>query len=375
MIFIKQGRYKRFLFLSSLLFFVVIGIVLVDRQSRKIADHVISEVLTKILINKQDFQLPYDNTNPIIYDNDAVDDVYTDDYLMALASAGDINLVGMITSSSVSPYNKHVTSSGYEKGVPQRAEGVKYARNSGFRNIPDPVRGTKGHLHKPSSGKIEDTEPIGSEGSWLIVEEARKANPDKPLVLVMGGPLTVAADAYLLDNSVAEKIVVAWLGGRENDMADYNGWADHWAAYIVLQRFRLVQFPAWEIGGLAAPSVPKDRLTELPNTELSKWMIAKQHPNGLPAEREADAPPAISLMQTDYVKEKIVRVRKFKFRRFEVKRVSFSHWIVESDREQPAFKEDPKGRAFVVTYADKDVAPEEWWRALRNPAAYSAIHK
>ena len=43
--------------------------------------------------------LPYDNTCPIIYDNDDADDMYTDEYLLSLVSAGNITLKGMITSS------------------------------------------------------------------------------------------------------------------------------------------------------------------------------------------------------------------------------------------------------------------------------------
>ena len=44
--------------------------------------------------------LPYDNTCPIIiYDNDDADDRYTDEYLLSLASAGDITLQDMITTS------------------------------------------------------------------------------------------------------------------------------------------------------------------------------------------------------------------------------------------------------------------------------------
>lgn len=53
-------------------------------------------------------ELPYDNSNPVIYDNDWTND-YVDWYLMALTSAGEIDYRGIITSSSVSPYNRHMT--------------------------------------------------------------------------------------------------------------------------------------------------------------------------------------------------------------------------------------------------------------------------
>jgi hypothetical protein len=295
---------------------------------------------------KTTITLPYDNKNPIVYDNDEVIDVYTDDYLMALASAGEIDLRGMITSSFD------------EKKKKDRVMGVRYARAAGFRHIPDPTAGAKG-LERPSSGRIEDTKPLGSPGSHVIVNEAKKAQPENPLVVIMGGPLTVVADAYLLDQSVAENLIVAWLGGTMTDMADYNGWADPWAAYIVLQRLKLVQFPAVATGKHAAPVVPKPRLYELPESDLRQWMIAKQGPTGtLPDDRDVDAPPAIALMRGDYVQE--------------VKTVSFSHWITRKEREQPAFKDDPEGTAIVVTKASRTVATEEWWRAMKNPAAWAA---
>lgn len=315
-------------------------------------------------ISIQTVELPYDNTNPIIYDKDEVINCYMDDYIMALASTGDINLVAMITSSTIQPYNKHVTAQDYERMVVQRAEGVNHARASGLYNIPDPIAGPKRHLEKPPLGRIEDTQPIGAPGSWLIVSEAKKATPEKPLVVVMGGALTVASDAYLLDNSIADKVVVAWSGGTTDGMEDYNGWADAWAACIVLQKLRLVQFPAFQ----AVPYVPKSRLFELPATELRQWMINKQHthwktPDGQlqPGSCDADAPPAISVMRRDYV--------------LRAKRVSFSDWKTVDGHEVPVFESNPTGGALVITMASKEVATDEWWRALKNPAAYGVTSR
>ncbi|MDQ3732248.1 MAG: hypothetical protein M3329_09900 [Pseudomonadota bacterium] len=306
--------------------------------------------------------LPYDNTNPVIYVKDDPINCYTDDYVMALASAGDIRLVGMVTSSSVAPFNNLVTPEDYERFVVQRVEGIMHAKNSGFRNIPDPVRGPKGHLEKPASGKIEDTQPLGSEGSRLVVNEAKKATSDKPLLLIVCTGLTVAADAYLLEPSIADKVVVAWLGGRASSMADYDGWSDPWAASVVLQKLSLVQFPPWE----ADPHVPKSKLIELPDTPFRRWMINKQHsywktPTGQlqPGSSDGDAPPVISAMRKDYV--------------MQAKRVSFRRWTTKHGHQLPVFKKDPNGKALVVTCADRRVATEEWWRALKNPAAYKAL--
>lgn len=292
----------------------------------------------------------------VIYDNDEVVDVYTDDYIMALAHKEQITLVGMITSTSVSPYNRWVMPEGYDRMLRDRETSVSLARSIGWSHIPDPTRGPNRHLEKPRSERIEDTIPISSAGSWLVVNQAQRASPGNPLVLVMGGPLTLAADAYLLDPSIADRIVVMWLGGRVHDMNDYNGWADPWAAYIVLQRLRLVQFPVM----MAPPFVPKRRLaSDLPESTLQKWMVEKQLQSpilDLPGDYDGDGPPAIALMRSDYV--------------VETKGVSFSHWERLGDdvdpHEVPVFKDAPQGKAIVVTRANAAVATEEWWRAISS---------
>lgn len=245
--------------------------------------------------------IPYNNSSPVIYDNDETIDVYTDDYLMALSDLGDIRLLGFVTSSSVEPFNKWVSDADFDRMIKERDDGLRAAKDSGLHNIPKHYVGTRGHLVKPQSGLIEDTTPLDSDGSRFIIKAAKQCSPEKPLVLIMG-PLTVAADAYLLDNSIKGNVVVAWLGGKLKNMGAYNGTADPWAAYIVLNRFRLVQFSEEKISRRSyAPTVSKRQLSALPPSELQKWMIAKQHPIGLPDERDADAPPAIFLMRPDYV--------------------------------------------------------------------------
>lgn len=301
--------------------------------------------------------LPYDHTCPVIYDKDDVINCYTDDYVMALAASRDVSLRGILTSSSLSPHNRYVTNTDYERYLRDRRHSVQLARMSGMKNIPDPIEGARGPLEKPASGLIEDTRPIGAEGSWLIVREARMASPGKPLVVIAGAGLTAVADAYLLDASIVDRVVVVWISAEAGqDMGDYNGWSDGWAAYIALQKLRLVQFPL----NHASPLVPKSRLKELPDTPLRGWMIEKRHSNGFqPGSVDADAPPAISLARKDYA--------------LRSKRVSFSHWNTVSmtpdgvdGHEVPAFRDDSSGNTIVITAADGRVATEEWWTTLRS---------
>jgi hypothetical protein len=316
--------------------------------------------------------LPYDRGNPIVYDNDEAVDMYTDEYLLALASLGEIQLKGVITSSPIEPYDAYVSVANYERDVADRDELAANAKASGFQNIPDRLRGPMGNLHKPASGRIEDTRPIGAPGSRLIVAEAKAASPLKPLVIVAGSPLTAEADAYLLDPSIADKVIVAWLGGQEQNMCDYNGWADPWAAYIVLTKLRLVQFPL----RAAPPSVPKRQLLDLPAGPLRDYMYHKHHPtNADPGDIDGDGPPAISVIRPDYV--------------LAVKRIEFKRWVrcslhmpgaLNDEHEVPAFyakfvyylpwSRAEEGRALVVERSDPRVATREWWRAIRKVLAH-----
>ena len=108
--------------------------------------------------------------------------------------------------------------------IATRTRIVGIGRASGLRHIPDPVADTRGHLVKPASGKIEDTRPMDSPGNRQIVREAQAATAEKPLVVCVGGPLTVVADAYLLNHSIADKLVVAWLDNYRDGMYGFNGW-------------------------------------------------------------------------------------------------------------------------------------------------------
>ena len=309
-------------------------------------------------------QLPYSRTNPVVYDNDSVVDVYTDEYLLALSSLGEIQLKGMLTSSSVIPDNKWVKPEDYESEVANRQRVTEAARASGLRNVPTPVRGPMGMLQKPVSGRIEDTKPIDSAGTRLIIEEARKCSAKKPLVVVVGGPLTAEADAYLLDPSIADKMVIGWLSLQNQDMGNYNGWADPWAAYITVQKLRLVHF-----GSVRPPRVLKTDLAKLPPSPFQKFMYDAYLPSNPPGPGDYDgnAPPAIALMRPDYC--------------LRAKSVTFGHFKMEDGHEIPAFRRDfatlmqrgfnrlfgiqQTGRVMVIGETDETIATNEWWRAIR----------
>ena len=174
--------------------------------------------------------------NPILYDNDWWFDVFDDQYIWAQASLSRVNLRGNIVSRDMWDWEK-----GYlyqmQQCVDDARKTLQLARDSGFKNIPDITPGSDRVLQRPASGMIAETEAHPSEGSRLIISEARKATPEKPLLIISGGPLTTVANALLADPGIAPNIVVFSLtvaGG-------YNG-NDAWSTFVVAKKARLVDW-------------------------------------------------------------------------------------------------------------------------------------
>jgi len=174
--------------------------------------------------------------NPIIYDNDWWFDVFDNNYLWAQASLGAADLRGNIVSRDMWEWQK-----GYLYPMTQCVEdaekALRLARDTGLKNIPELTLGSDRVLERPASGKIEDTKTHPTPGSRLIVAEARKASPQKPLLVIAGGPMTTVANALLTNPEIAPNLVVFNLtvaGG-------YNG-KDAWSPYVVAKQTRLVDW-------------------------------------------------------------------------------------------------------------------------------------
>ena len=197
---------------------------------------------------------------PIIYDNDWWKDVPDAAYLWAKASLGRADLRGNVVSRDMWNWRK-----GYkftlDEGMKDARSLLDAARKSGLRNIPDPIPGAAAALVRPPSGKIEDTRFARSPGSDLIVAEARRASPDRPLLVFAGGPNTTVAVAYLTDPSIADRVVVFQVDGGA-----YNG-KDEWAWDIVKRRFPFANWARGYFWGDWSPWRPA-RFEQLPRNPL-----------------------------------------------------------------------------------------------------------
>lgn len=202
--------------------------------------------------------------NPLVYDNDWWFDTPDKNYLWAKVTLGRANLRGNIVTRDLWDWRK-----GYlyklEQGMDDAAKSIGIARRCGLRNIPDAVPGCEKAFDRPASDRIEDTRVVPSRGSELIVAEARKATPDRPLVVFVGGPLNTVANAYLMDPSIADRMVVFM-----TDLRGYNG-MDPWANYIVASRCKLVNYGAhiWWPQRPEPPVMPLERFADLPQNEMT----------------------------------------------------------------------------------------------------------
>lgn len=291
-------------------------------------------------------ELPFDRSCPVFHDNDDHRDVYTEEYLMALAHLGEVRLAGLTTTYAPSVRE-------YEMFVKGRAEIVETARRSGLKNVPVAMAGTGGRLVRPDSNKPEETQPLNLAASRALIQQARRCTPEKPLVFLTGGQLTVVADAWLLAPDIADRVVVAGLFGAPG--RDYNASLDAWAWTIVMTQFRVfaVPFGTPQKRGMVfqkAAEVPKERIAkELPqNVPLFAWMLEKHHPsNGGPEEHDYDGHAAIALMRPDYIS----LVRRWR-----------PNGIAPNGDAR--LVPDENGPIIEAADADQSIATAEFWRVM-----------
>lgn len=293
---------------------------------------------------------------PMIYDNDWFSDTPDKNYLWAKASLKQADLRGIIVSRDLWDWKKGYGFS-LQQGLDDAQKSLGMARRSGLKNIPDAVAGADAAFARPASGKIEDTPIVPSAGSDLIVQEARRATPQKPLLVFVGGPLNTVANAYLIDPAIAGKMVVFM-----TDLRGYNG-KDEWANHIVASRCRLVNFGAslfWPQRP-QTPSLSVERVRALPPTETNADLLRL----------------AEEFWKRSTRKEKPDRDDGFGdgaglFLVFEPR----SWKRVQRQRAEGIFGlrdvEEPRFDVLDAREVDFDLMREEFFHTLSNPALYAA---
>jgi len=216
-------------------------------------------------------KLPVDERNPIILLNDGAYDNWSGEYAVLLANGGGSPLAAIIVDETADWPNIQTNFGGYTNLVTA-------ARASGLENLPDPISSIGPPLVMPANGNIDDTKPNRSNGALAIIDLSNTMGlPYRPLVIATGGALTDVADAYLVDHSVVDRVVVvSSLGSTSSTgggMGLPNGQGDPLADAIVARHFQYVQVSAWYD---QLTDVPSSSLSELPNNALGAWIASKQ---------------------------------------------------------------------------------------------------
>ena len=293
--------------------------------------------------------LPVGRENPVILSNDGPYDNWHGEYAVLLAHTSGPPLAGILVSTGGLWSDLDWNFIGWQ-------ELVTRARESGLVNVPDPIRSASVPLQRPDDGNVDSTTPNDSEGARFIVQKSSElSRPDRPVVVATGGRLTDVADAYLIDHTVTDRvIVVASLGtgfsGGEQvaRMGVPNGEMDLWADAIVVQRFRYVQVSAY-YDQLA--DVPAERIVELPDNPLGAWIVAKQ-PEILDTPVASDQVSVIALGIPGFT--------------LGVTRVSHSG----SENDESTLAPDGNGMAWLVTASDGAAATARFWELLLDPAMF-----
>lgn len=295
--------------------------------------------------------LPVDERNPLVVVNDGASDNWGNEYAVLLANGGGSPLAGIIVGTS-GPWPD------LEKNVTGARDLVAAARLSGLKNIPDPIASIGEALKRPANDDIDETNANRSEGALFIVDTSRRlALPYRPMVVATGGRLTDIADAYLVDHSVTERVVVvASLGSLSSSGAEMgapNGEMDPWADTIVTSRFRYIQVSAFYD---QLTDVPSSRVSELPANEFGSWIAGKQSSIwSIPEAADQVAVAAVGI--PGFVTE--------------IERVSPAESSDGGADGSPTLVSSASGPGWLVRQVDGSAATRRFWSILLNPATFA----
>lgn len=295
-------------------------------------------------------QLPIlvDQRNPIVLCNDGPYDNWQGEYAMLFASGGGPPLAGIAINTSPAGTNLDDNMAGWRQMT-------EAARQSGLTGIPDPRASHGPVLVRPSDGKIESTAPNHSEGADLIVTASKELSlPFRPLVVVTGGRLTDVADAYLVDPTLPDRVVVvSSLGTATADggmMGIPDGEMDTWADIIVAQKFRYIQVSAFYD---QKADLSDSLIAQLPANSFTDWIRSKKT-------KVYD-----DVLAADQVGVLTVALPSFVS--------SFTRAVqqgVDSDRNWPILRIDPSGPVWLVTKIDGALATARFGQFLLDPATF-----
>ena len=177
-------------------------------------------------------------TNPVIYDNDVYDDVFDDEWMYAMTALKRMNLAALIVTPVLTDFWTFSHPDWIKTAEESRDYAMKSCRNTD--RIPGITIGTEAESEKAGENKP-------SEGARLyvkLINEQYEKDPERPVIINIGGQAATLASAYVMDPSIAEKCIVYYTDARV-----YNGHYE-WASRLVCGNFRVVSWgdDNWWIG-------------------------------------------------------------------------------------------------------------------------------
>ena len=295
--------------------------------------------------------LPVDQRNPVILYQDDWSGDWLGEYAVLFAAHGGPPLAGIIVNASSIWTDLNINASGWK-------DLVTAAQASGLENVPPVTPSAGPPLVRPADGQIDLTTGNGSAGAHLIVDRSLQlGTPERPLVVVSGTSLTDVADAYLLDHSVVDRVVVvAALGSYvapNGIMSGPNGDMDPWADWIVAQKLRYIQISAYYD---QSADVPASKLASLPNNALGARIRTKQ-PNIIPITTAADQVALLAVALPAFV--------------VAVQGVSPDVAAGFDTTQGPRLLPDARGKDLVVTTIDMKLAASSFWDMLLDPRTFA----
>jgi len=295
--------------------------------------------------------LPVDERNPVIIVNDGVNDNWMGEYALLLADHGGPSIASIVVGTTTYWPDLNANVTGW-------TDFLNAARASGFTGLPDLTVSVGPPLTAPDNRQIDSTVPNHSAGAQRIIDLSRELGlPHRPVAVLVGTQLTDLADAYLVDPTVVDRVVVvASLGSLDAPkvrMTGPNGELDPWADWIVAQRFKYVQVSAYYD---QTQDVTAAELANLPQTPFGSWIAKKQ--------------PKISTFQNASDQVAVLATTLPQFAKV-VQRVSAdtSAGFGSPIGQGPPLVPDDTGNAWAVTQIEAPLAASRFWSMLLEPHA------
>lgn len=294
--------------------------------------------------------LPVDQRNPVILYQDDWSGDWLGEYAVLLAKSGGPPLAGIIVNASKTWGDLNTNTAGWN-------DLVNAARASGL-TAPEVTSSAGGALTMPANGLIDSTTPNNSLGAQRIRDlSTQLSQPNLPVVVASGTSLTDVADAYLIDHSVVDRVVVvAALGGYSAPNASMNapnGDLDPWADWIVAQRFRYIQVSAYydqtaDVTMADLPSLPQNPLGDRFATKL---------PNIINVPQAADQVALLAMGLPGFT--------------VSAQRMSPDTSGGFDGTRGPPLVADPNGNDWVVTQSAGPLARQSLWQMLLDPRTFA----